>query len=120
MVQTNLVMFGWNRAIPGREGMAAELFAHTIGFFEKLKSTNNLESYEPVFLNRHGGDLNGFFLLKGSHVQIDTLLSSDEFVDITMRAEQYLNGIGIITGYHGTAVPELMNRWTKTIPTPTR
>jgi len=116
MVQTNLVLFGWNRSIPGREGMAAELFAHTMSFFEKLKSSNALESYEPVFLTRHGGDLNGFFLLKGTHLQLDTMLSSDEFVDINMRAEQYLEGVGVITGFTGNVVGDLMQRWVKTIP----
>ncbi len=116
MVQTNVVLFGWNRAIAGREGMAGELFAHTVSYFEKLKSTSGLESYEPVFLNRHGGDLNGFFLLKGSHAQLDTMMSSDEWIDISMRADQYLLGVGIITGYTGSTVPEMMNRWIKTIP----
>ncbi len=116
MVQTNTVMFGWNRAIPGREGMAAELFAHTVNYYTQLKSSGQLESWEPVFLNRHGGDLNGFFLLKGTHEQLDTIMSSDEWVDLTMRAEQYLQGVGVITGYSGSVIPELMNRWTKTIP----
>ncbi len=116
MVQTNTVLFGWNRAIAGREGMAGELFAHSIGYFEKLKATSQLESCEPVFLNRHGGDLNGFFLLKGTHAQLDTMMSSDEFVDITMRAEQYLEGVGVITGYTGSIIPDLMQRWMKTIP----
>ena len=116
MVQTNTVLFGWNRAIAGREGMAAELFAHAIGYYEKLKATSQLESYEPVFLNHHGGDLNGFFLLKGTHAQLDAMMSSDEFVDITMRADQYLSGVGVITGYTGNVVPDLMQRWMKTIP----
>jgi hypothetical protein len=116
MVQTNTVLFGWNRAIAGREGMAAELFTHVVSFYEKLKSTNQLESYEAVFLNRHGGDLNGFFLLKGTHAQLDSMLSSDEFVTITMRAEQYLDGVGVITGYTGALIPDLMQRWMKTIP----
>ncbi len=106
----------WIASIAGREGMAAELFAHTIGYFEKLKAGSQLESCEPVFLNRHGGDLNGFFLLKGTHAQLDTMMSSDEFVDITMRAEQYLQGVGVITGYTGSMIPDLMQRWMKTIP----
>ena len=115
-MQTNTVLFGWNRALAGREGMAGELFAHAVNYFEKLKSGSSIESCEAVFLNRHGGDLNGFFLIKGSHAQLDTMMSSDEFVDITMRADQYLLGVGVITGYTGNTVPDLMNRWTKTIP----
>lgn len=116
MIQTNTIVFGWNRAIVGREGMAAELFAHTVNYFEKLRSTNNIESYEPVFLNSHGGDLNGFFLLKGTNVQLNTMKSSDEFVDIIVRAGLYLTNVGVIDGYTGTVVQDLMGRWTKALP----
>ena len=117
MVQTNTVFFGWNRAIPGREGMAAELFAHCMNYYAQLKASGQIESFEPVFLQRHGGDLNGFFLLKGEHAKLDAVMSSDEFTDITMRAEQYLTGIGILQGYTGAVIGEAMQRWVKTIPT---
>jgi hypothetical protein len=116
MVQSNVILFGWNHAIPGREPMAAELFAHTVSFFDKQKSAGKLESWQPVFLTRHGGDLNGFFLLQGTHANLDALISSDEFIDITMRADQYLTGVGVIQGYTGNVVQDLMGRWTKTIP----
>ncbi|CAN5920644.1 hypothetical protein BH11MYX3_BH11MYX3_41090 [soil metagenome] len=116
MVQTNTVLFGWNRALAGREGMAGELFAHSMTYFEKLKATKQIEGFEPVFLNRHGGDLNGFFLLKGSHMQLDAMMQSDEWVDIVMRADHYLSGVGVITGYTGQVIPDMMQRWVKTIP----
>jgi len=116
MIQSNAIMFGWNRAVAGREGMASELFAHAVGYFEKLKASGSLDSYEPVFLTNHGGDLNGYFMLKGSHTQLDTMKSSDEWIDIVMRAGQYLSNVGVIECYTGAAVPELMSRWTKTIP----
>lgn len=116
MIQSNAIMFGWNRAVAGREGMAAELFAHSMNYFEKLKTSSGLESYEPVFLANHGGDLNGYFMLKGTHAQLETLKSSDEWIDIVMRAGQYLTNVGVIECYTGAIVPELMMRWTKAIP----
>ena len=117
MVKSNVILFGWNRSVVGREGLAAELFAHTVSFFEKQKQTGKLESWTPVFLNRHGGDLNGFFILTGTHENLDAIKTSDEFVDITMRADQYLTGVGVIDGFTGNQIQELMTRWQKTIPT---
>ena len=117
MVQTNTVFFGWNRAIPGREGMAAELFAHSMNYYSQLKASGQIESFEPVFLQRHGGDLNGFFLIKGEHAKLDVVTNSDEWLDLTMRAEQYLTGVGILQGYTGAVIGEAMQRWVKTIPT---
>jgi hypothetical protein len=120
MVQSNAILFGWNTPVVGREGIAGELFAHTVNYFEKLKTSNLLESYEPVFLSSHGGDLNGFFLLRGTHVQLDTVKSSNEFIEITMRAGMCLTNVGVIDSYVGGTVNELMTRWMKAIPTPTR
>jgi hypothetical protein len=117
MVQSNAILFGWNRPVVGREAIAGELFAHTVNFFERLKTQNQLESYEPVFLNPHGGDLNGFFLLKGTHVQLETLRTSDEFVDITMRAGMCLSNVGVIESFVGTTtINDVMTRWMKAIP----
>lgn len=116
MVQSNVILFGWNRPIPGREGLAAELFTHTVSYFEKQKSAGKLESWQPVFLRDHGGDLNGFFLLNGSHANLDTIVSSDEFVDINLKAVHCLTGVGVIQGFGGNTVQEMMTRWIKMIP----
>ena len=116
MVQSNTVVFGWNRAVPGREGLAGELFGVAVSYFERQKTSNNLSSVEAIFLDRHGGDFNGFFLIKGTHQQVDNMLSSDEFRDIVMRADHYLTGVGVITGYHGNVIGDLMQQWMKTIP----
>jgi hypothetical protein len=118
MVQSNAILFGWNSIVVGREGLAAELFAHTVNFFEKAKASNLIETFEPVFLSSHGGDLNGFFLIKGTHVQLDTLRSSDDFVDITLRAGMCLTNVGVIDSYVGSVVNEVMMRWMKSIPAP--
>jgi hypothetical protein len=116
MVKSNTIMFGWNKPLQGREGIAGELFTQTINFYEKCKTSGKIESYEPVFLSSHGGDLNGFFLIKGTHEQIDNLVCNDEFVDITMRANHCLSHVGVIHGFTGNMVNECMQKWMKTIP----
>lgn len=120
MLQSNGIMFGWNRPVVGREGMAAELFTRTVSYFEKQKSMGTIESWEPVFLANHGGDLNGYFLIRGTHAQLATMKSSDEWLELVMRASQCLTNVGTIEAYTGNTVQDLMTRWTKTIPSPTR
>jgi hypothetical protein len=116
MAQTNTIILGWNRAVAGRETAAMELFATTMSFYEKQKASGKLESYEPVFLERHGGDMNGFFILRGTHAQIDALVGNDEFREIVMRADHCLMGLGVIQAYSGPVVGELMQLYGKTIP----
>ena len=115
-IELNAVVFSWDRPIVGREGIAAELFQTTTAYFEKLIKANKLASYEPVFLTSHSSNLNGFFLLKGTGQNIQTLLSDEEFMDINIRAGLCLNNVGIVTAATGNMVKELMARWTKMIP----
>ena len=116
MVQSNAVVIGWNRPVTGRETMAAELFGTSMAYYEKLKSTGKIESYEPILLEVHGGDLNGFVLLRGTHAQLDAVKSSDEFREIVARAEHCIEGIGVIDGYTAAVIPQVMQVWTKAIP----
>ncbi len=116
MLQSNAMMFGWNKPVPGREGIAGELFTHTVSYLEKCRTQGSIESWEPVFLTTHGGDFNGYFLIKGTHDKLDTLKGNDEWVDIILRAGHCLNGVGVIDCYCGSTVQDLMSRWTKTIP----
>lgn len=117
MVKTNTIVFGWNRVQPGREAMAGELFGQAMSFYERQKQAGKLESYEPLFMERHGGDLNGFFLIKGTHTQINELSINDEFQEIVVRADHMLSGVGVIRAYTGPqAIADLMQLWTKNIP----
>ena len=116
MVKSNAIVFGWNRAVPGRESLATELFASAVNFYETAKKQDKIESWEPIFLERHGGDFNGFFILRGTHEQLDTLQSTDEFRDLVLRADHLMQGIGVIEAYTGATIHEMMQRWTKAIP----
>ena len=115
-IETNAYIFGWNRPIVGRENVAGELFSSTVAYFEKLQKNGKLESFEPVFLAAHGGDLNGFFYLKGTTANLHWVSQDEEFVDIILRAGHCLEGVGFTPAYRGTQVNEVMARWMKTIP----
>ena len=116
-IETNSFIFGWNRPVTGREGHAAELFATAVNYWEKQQKNGRIESYEPVFMQSHGGDLNGFFFIKGTYDNLNKLQTEDEFVDLLFRANHCLTGVGIIPCYRGNnTIQDAMTRWTKLIP----
>ena len=59
-----VILIGWDRPIVGREQRAMQLFQKCIEYYSKLQTGGRIESFEPVILSRHGGDLNGFVMLK--------------------------------------------------------
>src|SRR5262249_35495396 len=112
-IESNALVIGWNRAVVGREAVAGELFVTTVAYYAKLVKTGNAPSWEPMFLQQHGGDLNGFFILKGTAANLDWVRSDDEFVEMILRAGHCLENVGVIPAYTGMAtIQDMMTRWT--------
>lgn len=110
------LFIGWTEPKSGREKIAADLFAATVAYYTSKVQDGTVESFEPVFLAHHGGDLNGFFLLRGQAEKLDALRHSPEFKDWTVKAVHCLNGFGVIEAYLGDALQDMMRRWAAAIP----
>ena len=108
-----VLFIGWNRPVVGREQQAMELFQKVVEFYGKLQADGRIESFEPVILAAHGGDLNGFFLLKGEAQKLAELREDNTFVQIVIEAGYCIDGFGVIPGYIGEGLTDVMSRWLK-------
>lgn len=113
---SNVVFFAWDRSIPGRERLSAEHFGEFVGYLTGLQKNGKIQSFDTVFLSPHGGDMNGFFLIRGQSNQLDSLLSTTEWVTHMTRAELHLESVGAVRGHTGEMVEEMFNVWSKLIP----
>jgi hypothetical protein len=116
IMAANALFFGWTRSIPGREKISAEHFQQFSGYLEGLKSNGTITSYDPVFLRPHGGDLTGFFLIKGDSQKLHALSETSEWMDHMIRATHHLDGMGCVFADTGSEVPTRMAQWSKAIP----
>lgn len=115
-MSSNAIFFGWNRSLPGRERLSAEHFQQFVQYLAGLQQGGSIASFEPVFLEPHGGDLNGFFLIRGEPAKLDVVLASDEWVMHMTRAMLHLDGSGVARGLTGELVNERMALWTGLLP----
>ena len=115
MAADSVVFVGWNKVYPGKEKEALEAFNASLGFWMKQVQSGNAESMEPVLLDRHGGDLNGFFLIRGNATKLNAILQTDEWRDLLIRADLHVDGIGVIAGFTGEGVMREIGRWQKAI-----
>ena len=95
-MSSNVVFFGWDRSIPGREQLSAEHFQEFVQYLGGLQQAGTIQSFEPVLLDSHGGDLNGFFLIRGESANLDALLSSEEWQTHVTRGALHLAGMGVV------------------------
>ena len=110
-----VIFIGWDRSIVGREQRAMQLFQKCMEYYSKLQAGGRIESFETVILSHHGGDLNGFVLLKGDEKKLAEIREEDAFIEITLEATLCLDGFGIVPGYIDKGVTGILSRWTKLI-----
>ncbi len=111
----SVLFIGWNRSVRGREQQAMKLFQKAIEYYGGLQADGRIESFEPVILAAHGGDLNGFILLKGEIEKLKEVRRDDTFINLTIESSYCLDGFGIIPGYIGDGLTDVFSRWTKLI-----
>jgi hypothetical protein len=92
---------GFGVPVRGREQKAIAVFNEAVEYYTRLQQNGDIESFEPVLLEPHGGELGGFFLLRGDRDKLAHLRSSDEFERLTLRAQLITEHLGVVGGVVG-------------------
>lgn len=98
---------GWGNAVRGRERTALAVFDEAVEFYTRLQQEGQIEGFEAVLLEPHGGDLVGFFLVRGDREQLARVRLSDEYDRLNVRAELIVENFGVV----GAAVGSGVDRW---------
>ena len=104
----NAALFiGWGKVVQGREAKSLEVFGEGLEYWTRLQQLGEIESFEPVALEPHGGDLAGFVLIRGDRDKLSRLRYSDEWVRLTDRANTVVDRLGIVSAYIGEDMQRL-------------
>ena len=100
------LFIGWGEVVRGREERALEVFNETIELYGALQSDGRIEDFEVALLDPHGGELQGYVMLRGSEEQIDSVRRSEDFQRVMTKASLVVNDLGII----GASIGEGLGR----------
>lgn len=92
---------GFGFAVRGRERQAIQVFNEAFEYYSRLQQDGEIESFEPVLLEPHGGELDGFFLLRGDKDKLAHIRTSEEFERITARGGLIVDHLGIVSAVLG-------------------
>jgi hypothetical protein len=95
------IFIGWGANVAGREEKGLTVFNESVQYWGQLQQDGKIESFEVVLLTPHGGDLDGFALLRGSRDQVGALLMDDEFERQTTRATLIVQNVGVVPAVLG-------------------
>ena len=105
------IFVGWGQVVRGRESKALTVFNETLAYYGELQQAGTIESFEPVLLTAHGGDLGGFILLRGERAKLDALKATDAFARMTVRANLIVDNIGVIDAAIGGGLAANMSEF---------
>jgi hypothetical protein len=109
----NVIFFAWNRPIPGREQISSAHFDDLVAYLGAQAEEGVIQGFEVVFLDSHGGDMNGFFLIRGEPANLSAMKLSEEWVEHMTRASLHLQGAGAVGGVTGDLMMGRMELWRK-------
>jgi hypothetical protein len=95
------LFIGFGLPVRGRERQAITVFNEVFEYYSRLQQEGQIESFEPVLLEPHGGELGGFFLLRGDQDKLASIRSSDEFERHTVRGQLSVENIGVVAATLG-------------------
>ena len=97
----NALFVGWGHPVRGRERQSLQVFHEALQYFGGLQQQGEIEAFEPVALEPHGGDLYGFLLLRGDPDKLNRVRASEEFRRIISRAALVAEDMGVATAFVG-------------------
>lgn len=101
------LVIGWGPAFTGREQKALQVFNEAVQYWTRLQEQREIESFEPVALEPHGGDLLGFCLLRGEREKLNRLRFTEEFMRLNNRAGLVVDNFGVISAFIGEDLTRL-------------
>jgi hypothetical protein len=105
------LFIGWGQVVRGREKRAVQVFNETVEYWGGLQGDGKIEDFEVALLTPHGGDLQGFGLLRGSEEQIAALQMDEEFQRRVVRADQIIESQGVVTALIGEGIARGMAQY---------
>ena len=95
------LVIGWGQVVRGRERQALQVFQEALQYYGRLHQQGEVESFEPIALEAHGGDLAGFLIVRGERETLNRSRYSAEFLRLNARAQQVVDNFGVIAGFIG-------------------
>jgi hypothetical protein len=105
------LFIGWGQVVRGREKRALQVFNESVEYWGGLQGDGKIEDFEVALLEPHGGDLQGFALLRGSEEQIAALRADEEFARRLVRADQIIESLGVINALIGEGLARGMAQY---------
>jgi hypothetical protein len=95
------LFIGFGLPVRGRERQATRVFSEFVEYLGRQQQEGVIESFEPVLLEPHGGELGGFFMIRGDQDSLARVRASAEYERLIVRGEVIAENLGVVGAFLG-------------------
>jgi hypothetical protein len=106
---------GWGAPARGREKQALDVFNESMQYYGRVQQQGKIENVEVAILTPTGGDVGGFFLLRGTAQQIDSLRRDEEFQGLLNQVQLIADGLRITDAIVDEGIAQQISRYEKVV-----
>jgi hypothetical protein len=110
-VAKGAIFVGWGSIITGREKAAPGVLNNAMQYLMSLQKNGIVDAVEAVALEPHGGDLEGFVLIRGEKDALAMLRVDNEFVKVIVGVQLVHTKVGVVWAYAGAEMQSLFRTW---------
>lgn len=99
---------GFGQPVRGREQQAIGVFNEAVQYYAALQEQGEIDGFDAVLLEPHGGELGGFFLLRGEVAKLASVRTSDDFQRLNARAGLIVENLGVVGASLGAGIEQQM------------
>ena len=102
-----VLIISWGQPVRGREQHGLEVFEEAIAFYGEMQSSAAIESFDVLLLDPNGL-MDGCFMLRGSHAQLDALAEDTRFRKLMVDASLIVDDLRVTSGYTAAGIEQTM------------
>ena len=110
-MEKGALFVGWGSIIVGREKTAPRVLNDAMQYLQGLQKEGKLDSIDVILLEPHGGELEGFVLIKGNKDFLAKLRVEKEFIEIIVSVQLVHTKVGVVWAYSGAEMQTLFQIW---------
>ena len=110
-MEKGALFVGWGSIIVGREKTAPRVLNDAMQYLQGLQKEGKLDSIDVILLEPHGGELEGFVLIKGNKDFLAKLRVEKEFTEIIVSVQLVHTKVGVVWAYSGAEMQTLFQIW---------
>lgn len=109
-----VLVISWGQPVRGREQHGLEVLADATALYGELKEAGRIEGFDLILLDPNGF-MNGCFILRGSHEQLDAVHEDMRFRRSMIDAELVVDDLAITSGYTAEGIDQTLPLYTDAV-----